>query len=57
MLKTATSNKEEIQKALNAPPSRDSIKQILLTRKTIDRLVAIAKGEKEKKGKQEEAKK
>ncbi len=52
MLQNAAENKEELQKALNTPPSRDSIRQILLTRKTVDRLVEIAQGEKEKKGKQ-----
>ncbi len=52
MLQNAAEKKEELQKALNTPPSRDSIRQILLTRKTVDRLVEIAQGEKEKKGKQ-----
>jgi len=52
MLQNAAENKEELQKAFNTPPSRDSIRQILLTRKTVDRLVEIAKREKEKKGKQ-----
>ena len=52
MLQNAAENKEELQKAFNTPPSRDSIRQILLTRKTVDRLVEITKGEKEKKGKQ-----
>jgi len=52
MLQNAAENKEELQKAFNTPPSRDSIKQILLTRKTVERLVEITKGEKEKKGKQ-----
>jgi len=44
MLKGATEKKEEWQKALNSPRSRESIKRILLTRKTINRLVEIAKG-------------
>ncbi len=52
MLQNAAENKEELQKAFNTPPSRDSIRQILLSRKTVGRLVAIAQGEKEKKGKQ-----
>jgi len=51
MLQNAAENKEELQKAFNAPPSRDSIRQILLARKTVARLVEIAKSEKEKKGK------
>jgi len=52
MLKNAADKRDELQKALNAPPSRDSIRQILLTRKTVGRLVEIAQGEKRKKGKQ-----
>lgn len=46
MLKSATENKENVQKALNTPQSRESIKQILMTRKTIARLVEIARGPK-----------
>jgi len=52
MLKNATDKKDELQQALNSPPSRDSIRQILLTRKTVDRLVEIAQSGKGKKGKQ-----
>jgi len=52
MLKNAMDKKDELQKALNAPPSRDSIRQILLARKTVDRLVEIAQSGKGKKGKQ-----
>jgi len=52
MLKNATDKKDELQRALNAPSSRDSIRQILLTRKTVGRLVEIAQGEKKKRGKQ-----
>jgi len=51
MLKDVPDKKEEFQRALNAPPSRGSIRQILLTRKTVDRLVEIAGSEKGKKGK------
>jgi trigger factor len=51
MLKNADDKKGELQKALNSPPSRDSIRQILLTRRTVERLVEIAGGGKEKKGK------
>jgi len=36
-------NKDELQKFLNTPQSRESIKQVLITRKTIQRLVEIAK--------------
>lgn len=50
-LKNATKNKEELQRALNAPPSRESIRQILLTRKTVERLVEIATRKKERKSK------
>ncbi len=54
MLKNVAEKKEELARALNAPASRDSMRQVLLTRKTVGRLVAIAQGEmeKEKKGKQ-----
>lgn len=51
MLKDATDKKDELQRALNSPQSRGSIRQILLTRKTVDRLVEIAGSEKGKKGK------
>ena len=51
MLKNATDKKDELQRALNAPPSRGSIRQILLTRKTVDRLVEIAGNKKREKGK------
>ncbi len=37
-------NRDELQKYLNTPSSRESIKQLLITRKTIQRLVEIAKG-------------
>jgi len=43
-LKSATKNKEKLQQFLNTPRSRDSIKQLLITRKTIQRLVGIAEG-------------
>ena len=38
--------KEEFKKLLNTPQTRESIKQSLLTRKTIERLVEIAKNKK-----------
>jgi len=43
MLKDAGESKDELQKYLNTPQSKESIKQILTTRKTIQRLVEIAK--------------
>ncbi len=43
MAKNATENKDELHKFLNTPPARESIRQILITRKTIQRLVEIAK--------------
>ncbi len=43
MLKSATKKKEELQKLLNTPQSRESIRQLLMTRKTVQRLVEIAK--------------
>jgi len=35
---------DELQRYLNTPKSRESIRQMLITRKTIERLVEIAKG-------------
>jgi len=43
---TAEDKKEELKKLLNTPQTRESIKQSLLTRKTIERLVEIAKNQK-----------
>ena len=40
-------NKEELQKFLNTPQSRNSIERLLITRKTIQRLVEIAKSSEE----------
>ncbi len=48
ILKGASQKKEELREALNAPRSRESIKQVLLTRKTINRLAEIAGGSKKK---------
>lgn len=39
---TADPRKEEIKKMLNAPPTRESIRQSLMTKKTIERLTEIA---------------
>ena len=44
MTKGATENKDELQQFLNAEQSRKSIERLLITRKTIQRLVEIAKG-------------
>ena len=44
MTKGDAGNRDELQKYLNTPQSRESIKQMLLTRKTVQRLVEIAKG-------------
>jgi FKBP-type peptidyl-prolyl cis-trans isomerase (trigger factor) len=44
MIKSAAENKDELTKFLNTPDSRKSIEQILITRKTIQRLVEIANG-------------
>ena len=44
-IKNTAENKDELQKHLNTPQSKESIRQILITRKTIQRLVEIAKGE------------
>ena len=44
MTKSATENKDELNKFLSAHRSRESIKQVLITRRTIQRLVEIAKG-------------
>ncbi|GAH28827.1 unnamed protein product [marine sediment metagenome] len=56
MLKSATRDKGKLQEFLNTPGSRDSIRQILMTRKTVQQLVEIAKGSKvNKKVKKKEA--
>ncbi len=46
MIKSATENKDELEKALNTPQVRESIGQTLLTRKTVKRLEDIAKSSK-----------
>ena len=46
MLQSATGNKVELQKLMNTPQSRESVRQILTTRKTVQRLSEIAKGSK-----------
>ncbi len=44
MTKSATENKDELTKFLNTPQARKSIEQVLITRKTVQQLVEIAKG-------------
>jgi len=44
MIKSDADNKDELLKFLNTPQPRESIKQLLITRKTIQQLVKIAKG-------------
>ncbi|GAF95869.1 unnamed protein product, partial [marine sediment metagenome] len=44
LTKGAAENKDELNKFLNTPQSRQSIKQVLTTRKTMHRLEKIAKG-------------
>jgi len=44
MTSGATGNRDELSKALNTPQSRESIEQLLVTRKTIQRLSEIANG-------------
>ena len=41
---SATENKDEVQKLLDSPQARSSIGQLLITRKTVQRLVEIARG-------------
>ena len=45
VIKSSAKDKDEMQKLLNTPSSRESIKHLLITRKTIRRLVEIAKGQ------------
>lgn len=47
MTKNAADNKDELQKFLNTPQAHESIKQFLITRKTIQRLVDVAKSPQE----------
>jgi trigger factor len=48
---SATENKDEVQKLLNSPQAHSSIEQLLTTRKTIQRLVEIARGSIDAQGK------
>jgi len=45
VIKSSAKDKDEMQKLLNTPSSRESIKHLLITRKTIQRLVEIAEGQ------------
>ncbi len=47
MTKSATENKDALEKFFNTPQARGSIEQTLIARETIRRLVEIAKGSKE----------
>ena len=47
IVKSATEQKDVLEKFLNTPQARESIKQTLITRKTVGRLVEIAKDTKE----------
>ena len=44
MTKNATENKDELNKFLSTPQARQSVRQLLITRKTVKRLVKIAEG-------------
>jgi len=44
MIKNSAGNKDELQKLLSTPQSRESIEQALFTRKTVQHLVEIAEG-------------
>ncbi len=57
ILKSTGENKESMRKMLHTPQSRQSVRQYLLTRQTIDRLAAIAtdSGRPARKKKKEEA--
>lgn len=52
MLNNVAGEKKELENAFKTPASRDSMRQVLLTRKTVGRLTEIAQGGKGKKGKQ-----
>ena len=49
MVKNAAGNKAELEKILHTPQAHESIEQTLITRKVVQRLVEIAKGEQENK--------
>ena len=45
MLKNVAENKDKLRESLNTPQSRESVKQLLFSRKTVQRLVEITKGQ------------
>ncbi len=45
ILKNAKENKEELQRIFNTPQARESVEQRLLSRKTVQRLMDLVKGE------------
>ena len=45
MLKNVAENKDKLRESLNTPQSRESVKQLLFSRKTVQCLVEIAKGQ------------
>ena len=49
MMRNATENKDELQKFLGSSQAHESIKQLLMTRKTVQRLVEIAESSEETK--------
>jgi trigger factor len=55
MLKNSGANHDALSKTLNTPEVRESIRQTLLTQKTVDRLLAIARGTGETETKKEES--
>ncbi|GAJ23886.1 unnamed protein product, partial [marine sediment metagenome] len=44
MTRDAAENKDELSKYLNTPQAQQSIGQLLITQKTVQRLVEIAEG-------------
>jgi len=47
MVKRVAENKDRLQESLNTPQARESVRQMLITRKTLQRLLEIARGSKE----------
>ncbi len=57
MKKSSTDKKDELEKILDTPQARESIRETLLARKTVQRLVDIAKGSTEVEATQKEGEK
>jgi trigger factor len=57
ILKSATENKEELQRIFNTPQARESVEQRLLSRKTVQRLMDLVKGEGQSKTTEKEGEK